>query len=251
MSGQIRDSEILENAPVFFTLFVSYGCFVDIYAIFFGEEFNDIPNRILLLGYDGIHHKIAHNTDSDGTFVIPECMCRDTVISTRTSFIELSSLPNEVVVPDITPATDDGVVVINTTHESKIVFVRLVVLCGMMDSDVIYLFGFFYGPNERMITFALSGFDRLVLFSEIGCKIGADIGDICFILESGLRFRDIFRSLYFLICLLPKWTILVSEGFIGSPFGSFDNVGTKSNRFCHIGSESDPESIRIGIQTYE
>lgn len=251
MPCKIGGGKILGEAVISFAFLVSDGRFVDIDSVFFREILDYSFDCLLLFGYDRIRHKIAHDTHSDRTLIVPEGMCCDIIIPPCATLVDLPALPDEIVVPDIAPPADDGVVVVDPADECKIVFVGLIVLCGMMDDDPLHLFGFLDGPYEGVTVFSSGGLDGLVLLRKIGGEMGPDGLNMCLILESGIGFRLVLICFPFCKYRLPLWAVGITKRLVCSPIGSLDNTRASGSRFRRSSTESHMETSRIGIESHD
>lgn len=180
-------------------------------------------------------------------------MCRDIVVAPCTSLIDLPALPDEIIISDIAPSADYGMVVVDSADKSKIVLIGLIVLGGMMDDDAFHLFRFLYRPYERMSVLIIYTFDCPILFGEVGCEMARYGLDFRFICESGIGFRFISIRFEFLEYRLPYRTVFIAERFIRSPVRPFDDAGAigPDGRLCGDGTENDMRVVRIGIEAYD
>ena len=113
-------------------------------------------------------------------------MCCDIVIASGSTLVYFASLSDQIVVTDIAPTSDYGMVVVDPTNECEIVFVRLIVLGSMVYGDVIHLLRLLDRPDEGMSIFGGNGFYGPILFWEIGGEIGADVRYLLFVFKGGI-----------------------------------------------------------------
>ena len=64
------------------------------------------------------------------------------------SLIYLTSLTDDIVIPDISPSSCTCVIRVNSTYECRIIRILIKVLCCMMDDDSVYFFCCFGWPDE-------------------------------------------------------------------------------------------------------
>ncbi|EKD30064.1 MAG: hypothetical protein ACD_78C00168G0002 [uncultured bacterium (gcode 4)] len=229
---------------------MSDGSLVEVYPVFRSEIGDNGFKGLLLLTHNIIRHEIAHDTDPDTAFIIPHGMSSDDIITTGASLIDLSSLSDQVVVPDIAPTTHDRMIVINPTDEGEVVPVAPIVFCGMMDDDPFDFLGFLDRPDEWMSILFFCHIDGSILFREIGLQVHIDTSDFFLVFERGCGFWDILLGLHLGVDGLPSWTVDVSEGFIRSPIGSFDDIGCIGcPLYLRRIPDSDRHMTRLGVET--
>lgn len=251
---KVRGREIIDDAPICSALFMSYGSLVDVDSIFFREIFDNPFHCVFLFCHDGICHKIPHDTDSDGAFVIPERVCRDIVVASGATFVDLPALSDEVIVSDITPPSNDCMIIVDSSDESEIVFVSQIVFRGMVDDDPFHLFRLFYRPDERMSVLGGYFLYRLVLFWKIGCKMCCYSSIFCLVCESSVGLRFVFICFQLREYRFPCGTICVAKRFVRPPIGPFDDVGAGilyGGCFRNIRTECHMEAVRVGIEPYD
>ena len=144
-------------------------------------------------------------------------MRTDDIVSTCSPLIYLTTLPDDVVVGDISPILRHCMIAIDRSDDLGISFVTCECHALMMDDDTRDLFHFLHGDAEWVSVFTIFPLYDLSTHSEILLdELDSSIFGIDGI-ELGLGFWTL--EIFEVGCLshLPDWTIRISEGFIGSP----------------------------------
>ena len=145
-------------------------------------------------------------------------MSTDDIVPSCPPLIYLSSLPDDIVVGNISPVLINCMVTINRSDDLGISFVTRERHTLMMDDDTRDLFHFLHGDAEWMSVFTVFPLYELSTHSEISLdKLDSSIFCIDGI-ELGLGFWTL--EIFEVGCLshLPNWTIRISEGLVCSPF---------------------------------
>ena len=145
-------------------------------------------------------------------------MSTDDIVSSCPPLIYLSSLPDDIVVGNISPVLIYRMVAIDSPDDLSITSVTRERHPFMMDDDTRDLFHFLHGDAEWVSVFTVSPLYELsthseVLLDELDSSI---FGIDCIELGLGFWTLEIFE----VGCLshLPDWTIRISEGLVCPPF---------------------------------
>jgi len=80
-------------------------------------------------------------------------MCTDDVVPTRTTLVDLATLPDEIIVPNISPSTTHSMIGVDRAHHLIIRELPIKALRGMMDDNSVNLLDFLDRPCEEAPVF--------------------------------------------------------------------------------------------------